>query len=175
MAEHSTKYDWIRKKDGLWCVQKDNRWLILVPQTLRTLVIKECHDGHWSIAKTYKAATQHYYWSGMQDDIKAYVDTCPNCVQKVKERIQQGIPANLPIGGPWEVIAVDMVGPYPTSEDGNRFLLVGIDCFTKNVEMIGFLDSPSATTFNSPFLYLTVTSYEVISIIMRATNPSFPS
>jgi hypothetical protein len=35
---------------------------------------------------------------------------------------------------PFERIAIDVVGPFPWSDQGNIYLLITVDCFTKWLE-----------------------------------------
>ena len=41
---------------------------------------------------------------------------------------------NVPVGGPMEMIGLDFIGPLPSTEAGNKHVLVVVDYFTKWVE-----------------------------------------
>lgn len=111
----------------------------VVPETLKLQIMLENHNsdfgGHMGPDKTILAVKKHYFWHGMDNDIKEFCNRCTVCIQKSKFKKEHGIPANIEFGGPWECIALDAVGPFPISRRGNRYLLVAIDIFTKNVEV----------------------------------------
>ena len=52
-----------------------------------------------------------------------------------KRKLKHGIPVSLPIGGVWEVICTDMMGPLPDNGNGRKYILVAIDTFTKDIEI----------------------------------------
>ena len=58
--------------------------------------------------------------------------------------MKHGIPVSLPIGGPWEILCMDMMGPLPDSGNGKKYILVAIDPFTKDLELRAVADQ-SAT------------------------------
>ena len=63
---------------------------------------------------------------------------CKNCEQcasrKGPQRKQRGQMKQFIVGAPLESIAVDVLGPLPVSEKGNKYLLIVGDYFTKWVE-----------------------------------------
>ena len=44
-----------------------------------------------------------------------------------------------------QLVAVDLVGPFPTSQDGNCYLLVAMDYFTKWGEAYAVLNMEAST------------------------------
>ena len=146
LQENISKLKDVRLIRGVLYKMIGTKKRLLVPQVWRNKVINEGHNGHFGghfgAAKTYWTLQKHYFWEGMWKDVKAFCDACDVCLQKKKSKMDHGIPANIEIGGPWETIALDIVGPYNESSSGNKFLLVAIDMFTKNVEVIA---TPSTT------------------------------
>ena len=75
-------------------------------------------------------------WPTMRDDIAAFVNSCPTC-QKV--RLGQGSVAaalaTTAVYAPFEVVAVDTIGPLPTDSAGNKYVIVAVDCFSRFVEL----------------------------------------
>lgn len=72
-------------------------WLF-VPmwENLQKEILKECHDslwaGHSGINRTFALVQDKYYWPKMQNDVKAYVQTCLVCQQ---DKVEQQHPADL--------------------------------------------------------------------------------
>src|SRR5690606_18017100 len=44
-------------------------------------------------------------------------------------------PATTVVDQPFEVVALDTIGPLPEDESGNRYLIVLVDCFSRFVEL----------------------------------------
>ena len=70
---------------------------------LRETVLGQCHDsviggGHFGIRKNLEKVRQKYCWAGPMQITGA--------------------------GYPMEIIATDILGPLPESENGNRYILV---------------------------------------------------
>jgi transposase InsO family protein len=49
------------------------------------------------------------------------------------------------VGAPFERIAVDIAGPFPESDRGNRYLLVAMDYFTKWLEVYAIPNQEAST------------------------------
>lgn len=114
-----------------------NQWKLVVPQTRRREVLRECHDeptaGHLGIFKTMNRVMDLYYWPNMRRDIKKYVRRCRICAaQKVSCQARPGFMGKQKrVSWPWQVIACDIIGPMPKSARGNMYLLVVTDWFSK--------------------------------------------
>ena len=71
----------------------------------------------------------------MQKDAEAYVKTCDKC-QRFSNIIRQPTKELTPMTAPWPFAqwGLDIMGPFPTAVRRLKFLVVGIDYFTKWVE-----------------------------------------
>ena len=116
-------------------------WKLVIPWTQRSNVLKENHDdpqsGHLGIAKTHWRIGRLYYWPGMYRDIVRYVLQCDVC-QRVKpaNTAPRGLMYPRYLTTPWHTVSADIMGPFPTSSFGNKYLLVFEDVFTKWVELV---------------------------------------
>lgn len=112
-------------------------WKILVPKPQRLDVIKSCHDpptaAHFGFFKTLHRVQEHYYWPKMRRDILRYVRSCHTCgAQKISNEARIGFMGKeKEVKFPWQVIALDLIGPFPRSKRGFTWLLVVGDWFTK--------------------------------------------
>ena len=52
---------------------------LVVPEHRRDAILRLLHAGHSGIAKTYRTATQIYYWPNMKKDIEQSVANCSPC------------------------------------------------------------------------------------------------
>ena len=112
------------------------RWLTVIPRSLRSLMLQESHDavtgGHFGIKKTLQRLRQRFYWVGMRHDVTEWCKACSVCCAKKGPRQKIQAPLQLyQVGAPMERVAVDIMGPLPVTTSGNRYILVAMDYFTK--------------------------------------------
>ena len=121
---------------------------LIVPNEWHSEILHQLHSvktaGHLGIAKTLQRVGQRYYWVGYVDDVKSYVKNCPQCTCKQKPK--PNAPMKLyQTGAPMERIALDILGPLPETEYGNKYILCIGDYFTKWVEAIPLPDQEAKT------------------------------
>ena len=94
----------------------------------------EDHSGSWSLV--HKLIQAGYYWPTMQRDAQAYVKACDKC-QRFNNLIRQLTEKLTPIITPWLFVqwGLDIMGPFLTAVKQLKFLVVGIDYFTKWVKV----------------------------------------
>ena len=115
-------------------------WKLVVPRVNRKRVLFESHNtpqaGHLGIDKTIHRVAQSFYWPGMRKDIAQYVRNCVKCqLHKVSQQAPMGLMGKREIEGPWTTVAGDVMGPFPPSKSGFRYVVVFQDLFTKYVEV----------------------------------------
>lgn len=112
-------------------------WKLFVPKALRKSVMFTCHDppdaGHFGFYKTFNKIKQSYYWPKMRQDILRYVRTCNVCAaQKIPTDGPKGLMGTQKnVRFPFQILAIDIIGPLPRSSHGNSYVLVVADWFTK--------------------------------------------
>eukprot|EP00112_Aurelia_sp_Birch-Aquarium-sp1_P017146 Seg3954.3 transcript_id=Seg3954.3/GoldUCD/mRNA.D3Y31 product="Retrovirus-related Pol polyprotein from transposon 412" protein_id=Seg3954.3/GoldUCD/D3Y31 len=88
--------------------------------------------GHLGIAKTYDKIRQRYFWQGIYKDITHWIETCKDCASKKSPKRTATAPMqSIPVEGPFDRVCVDVLGPLPASEQGNRYIVVFTDSLTK--------------------------------------------
>ncbi|XP_053380038.1 uncharacterized protein K02A2.6-like [Mercenaria mercenaria] len=102
-------------------------------------VLRYSHDikasGHLGVKKTLNKIRQKYSWPGLQNDVKAYVNGCEVCLKRKRPMRIKKAPMQISSSGyPMERIAVDILGELPVTENGNKYILVVSDYFTKWTE-----------------------------------------
>ena len=110
---------------------------IIVPQQKIKDILKLVHDdktaGHRAPGKMLPIIKHKYHWFGMRPQIELYVKRCQSCQVHKKPR------ANRPraplfmtkVSSKFERISIDFAGPFNKTQQGNRFILLGVCCFTK--------------------------------------------
>ena len=103
-------------------------------------MLREVHEGacgNHSGARSlvHKVIRSGFYWPTIQVDAKAYVKVCDQC-QRFSNIPRQPAEYLTPMIAPWPFVqwGLEILGPFPTGTWQMKFLVVGIDCFTKWVE-----------------------------------------
>lgn len=130
--------------------QNEQEWKYVVPSYERQELLERLHDSpmsaHLGMHKTYNRIKQRHYWPNMFDFIKEYVGRCDTCKATKMGKINK-----CPMGAmktpsePWEMIAVDFMGPFTRSKAGNSFIFVVLDVFTKFVLLFPTRNSKAKT------------------------------
>ncbi len=113
------------------------RWINVPPLVTRPRVLMDAHSslGHCGRDKLFAVLKPHYWWPGMHADAAECVRKCSTCqrdrpVKTPPEPLRWIAKGDAPFAG-W---SIDAAGPFPADEEGNRYLLVAIDPFSKWVE-----------------------------------------
>ena len=117
---------------------------LYVPDSLllRKHVLDQAHrppdQGHCGRFITGKRIRQHFWWPGLDRDVKQYVKTCELC-QRMKPRHHNpcGLFTPLPTPRrPSEHVAIDFVTRLPRTPAGNDMIVVIVDRLTKYAKFV---------------------------------------
>lgn len=129
---------------------KEIFWLIVLPKELQKYVMNELHSsrtsGHLGVNKTLERVKSRFYWFNMRKDVQHMCKICDVCAARKRPmKHYQGPMKKYVVGVPMERIAIDIMGPLPETEKGNRYILVIADYFTKWTEAVPLCDQEAAT------------------------------
>ncbi|KAE9008012.1 hypothetical protein PR001_g16815 [Phytophthora rubi] len=102
---------------------------------LWAVVFKEHHDsvwaGHLRAPHTYERIARTYWWPGLQAEVKRWVRGCQECGSR-KARPREVIPPlrSLKGGDVGDRWALDVAGPLPASDGGERYVIAAIKYVT---------------------------------------------
>lgn len=136
-VENNILYKHIFHHDPL--ITNLSNWKIVVPTANRAEIFQLYHNsetaGHFGVSKTLSRILELYYWSGIRKDVYRYVRQCAVCAaSKIPNLPRAGLMGDYqPINFPFQRISCDLLGPYPRSTQGNQYLFVVVDWFTKYV------------------------------------------
>ena len=83
----------------------------------------------------------------MSDDILNYVKTCVECQTKKAELLPKaGLLQPIEVGGPFEMIEIDILGPFTKTDYSNKYIVVATDYLTKWVEAKAYPDATAWKT-----------------------------
>ena len=113
--------------EGLWKQ-------LVIPKKFRTEIMRQNHDepqaAHFGFNKTADKIRRRYFWPGMLVDIQNWINTCIICQQDKGTLAQKAPLFPIATGEPWEQLHCDVVGPFPVTESGNRYVVVFIERLT---------------------------------------------
>ena len=111
----------------------------ILPKNLRPSVLQQLHcsptAGHLGINKTLGRIRERFYWVSCSKDVKAFCKSCDLCASRQGPAKNIRAPlSQYNVGAPMERLAIDVLGPLPQSNQGNKYILIAADYFTKWVE-----------------------------------------
>lgn len=127
--------------DGILCKKNfdpsGKKWLPLIPKHLRLEILQHLHDaptaGHLGFAKTYDRIRKRFFWPGLYRSVRRYIMHCRECQRR--KSIPQRPPGLLvpipPAAMPFQRIGIDLLGRFPKSKKGNKWIIVCTDYLSR--------------------------------------------
>lgn len=112
--------------------RKRNAWdsfpQLVIPPALRFEILSNMHDhvsgAHFGVHKTFNKVKQRYWWKGMYKDVEHWCKSCTECSMRKSPRNTKKAPLlPIPVENAFDRIAVDVLGPFPPSNKGNRYVV----------------------------------------------------
>ena len=73
------------------------------------------------MTRTEETIKQHLIWPGLQNHVRACVQTCDVCQRYKKQKRHYGhLPIKAAEAQPWEILCVDLIGPYQVQRQGKE-------------------------------------------------------
>ncbi|KAL7841339.1 hypothetical protein SRHO_G00250300 [Serrasalmus rhombeus] len=126
----------VERRYAAWAGPKSISVLLGQSKRTRGAAVSAVHGpvgvGHFGVNKTLRQLRQRFYWPGCRTDVELFVHCCDACTAKKGPTGKSRAPLQpLQSGAPMERVAVDVLGLFPRTEAGNRYVLVAMDFFTK--------------------------------------------
>ncbi|KAG6439869.1 hypothetical protein O3G_MSEX001160, partial [Manduca sexta] len=121
---------------------------LVLPISLRLDVLKECHDtplaGHQGIDRTFQKLSQRFFFPGMRRYVADFVKSCATCQRYKPSNLKpSGLLQTPVLNQRGEVLAIDLFGPLPPGEKGEKYILLIEDTATRWVELFALADATS--------------------------------
>ena len=149
----------------------------VIPVAFRTHVLQLMHAiplaGHPGARRMYDTMRCEFYWPHMANDVYETVQRCESCAatrgtQYTKQKHLRLFPAN----GPLEFVAMDILGPLPKTKQGNQFVVVLTDRYSKLTRAIP-TGKTTATTVATIFVDHWVIPYGIPNYVLTDNGPQF--
>ena len=129
------------------------RFQIVLPFELRDIVLEQLHDaptaGHLGQKKTRYRVQIRYYWFRMRETIDRWIQTCDACQKRKRpQKTPKSGMTMQPCGGIFQRIAMDICGKVRATPDGNLYVLVVADYFSKYTMLFPLKDKESQTVLH---------------------------
>ena len=151
LRKNSTHY--FVKNHILYRHTKNGGRRVILPEQVEVILYNLHQDmsgAHLGVEAVLEKVKERYYWPQMYEDVKSYVQTCDVCQKRgAPKRREELIP--LTIREPFHRIGIDIKGPLPRTQKGNRYIIVAMDYFTKWPEAKAIPDMKAETV--AEFIY----------------------
>jgi hypothetical protein len=176
--ESSQRIPFIIMGDLLYFLKYNDHQLLVIPQAVVPELLELYHSHELSASmsrdRLYQLLRKQYYWKGMFHDLSQWVAACPKC-STVKTIMSHNAGLLQPIitTQPFEMVAMDIMGPLKTSPDVYKYLLNMIDAFTSWPEAVPLKTlTPEETTKAFQIL---VTRHSCTTKVLTDRGTSFTS
>ena len=136
---------------------------VCLPPTYTEKALRLAHEipvaGHGGMNATVERLKGFAYWPTMVRDTKSYVKSCKACILTKPHRGAKAPTLRNPeVKGRWERLNLDLIGPIPDSDDGNRYILSCVDVLTRYAVTAAMPDK-SVATVSRAFINSVVAPY----------------
>ena len=144
--------------------------VLVLPRVYRKQMLQAYHYGklglHWAAQRTYWRLKIKYWWPGMYAECHEFVQSCDHCQRKNQPRYGN---ANVLTSATHNKLtsqalmewSVDLIGKLPTTRNGNNYVVVFQDRFSRWVELVPVADKTA----------LSVAKALVTQVICRYGSP----
>ena len=105
---------------------------IVIPQSLRKVVVELSHEGHQGVVKTNSRLRTKVWWPKMDGDVERMCRGCHGCQVTGQYSPPEPMQRTEPPTGLWQDVAADLMGPMPGGEN----LLVVADYYIRFFEVV---------------------------------------
>ncbi|CAC5369428.1 unnamed protein product [Mytilus coruscus] len=103
-------------------------------------------SGHLGRKKTKGKLSRNYFWFEMKEDVNLWISRCNLCgANKPPAKHAKAPFGNMLVGEPLDRLATELIGPFPVTPRGMKYILTVSDYFTKWVEVFAVPDQGAIT------------------------------
>jgi len=152
---------------------------VVVRRSLVADVLAKEHSyplgGHPGETKMYRTLRRRYYWLSLAADGLGWVAACATCAKNRLMEVRSSSAMRLfPATGPFEAVAIDLLGTLPRTPEGYEYRLVMCVRFSK-LTRVGPLQDVTALDVLSTFIDDRIASYGIPDSNLSDNGPKFAS
>ncbi|XP_037830744.1 uncharacterized protein zgc:113436 [Kryptolebias marmoratus] len=115
--------------------KKDEKREVVIEADRKRKIFLECHFNdighHLGQKKTVHRIQSKYYWLGIIKDVVDWIKVCETCQHTERNKNLARTVRPIKVDAPWDIIGVDIIGPFPETQQGNKSVTLIIDYFSK--------------------------------------------
>ncbi|CAH8628181.1 unnamed protein product [Schistosoma guineensis] len=163
--------------DTLFLMNESKQPLLIVPRVKVESIVEQVHRelGHAGERRTEHAVRQRFWWPSIHEDVAQFCKNCNTCCRfKSPQQTPRAPMTPMVTTGPHQRVGIDIMGPLTTTKNGNRYILVMVDYFTKWCEAVP-LPQQDAPTVARAFIDHWVSRYGAPVSLHSDQGPAFES
>jgi Retroviral aspartyl protease./Reverse transcriptase (RNA-dependent DNA polymerase)./Integrase core domain. len=123
------------------------------------------HGGHCGVYRLYSKLKSQYKWHNMLKDVKDYVSKCKTCtLNKPAIKNREYLQLTPTPQQAFDITIIDTIGPFPISENGNRYALTAICDLTKYLIVIP-IPNKEAITIAKAIFFNIIRYFGILKVI----------
>ena len=145
---------WYQEKRELYIsdgILKHGNNRVVCPEHMKEEVLQLHHDspfsGHRAYDPTLASIIKRYYWNFLPSQVKNYCQSCDMCQRFNYACLHNRAPLkSIVVSRPWQMLGLDVIGPFKQTIRGNKYVIIGIDHWTKFIELVPTITFDAKTT-----------------------------
>ena len=134
LVQDGLLWRWYKKS-----VDHEKTLQLVVSLALKEELLKDLHEGvlagHLGMDKTLSHLKDRFCWPEHYNHVENWYRNCAKCTRRKTPVPKARAPLqSIKAGYPIQIVATDILGPFPESENGNNYILVVGDYLTHWVE-----------------------------------------
>ena len=140
---------------------------LVIPEDLRTDILRHLHDGHQGVTKTRDNARSSVWLPGISNDIEKLVRNCQMCERYRRERVEPMKGTEFP-KRPWSRVAADFF-----QHERKMYLLI-VDYYSRDIEVYKVSNTVN-TTETITKMKAAFSRHGIPDILVSDNGPQFAS
>ncbi|XP_054629462.1 gypsy retrotransposon integrase-like protein 1 [Dunckerocampus dactyliophorus] len=115
--------------------KKQEKREVVIEAERKRQIFLDCHFNdighHLGQKKTVHKIQRKYYWLGIIKDVVDWIKVCDTCQHTERNKNLARTVRPIKVDAPWDIVGIDVIGPFPETQQGNTHVAVLIDYFSK--------------------------------------------
>ena len=122
---------------------------LITPKLVRDKILYQLHSaragGHLGVKRTLMKIRQRFFWPRCKRDVERWCQQCDACARVKPGPGYRAKLHQVPVRNKLDRVAIDILGELPETEQGNKYIVVISDYFTKWTHAIALPDQTAQT------------------------------